>query len=52
MKGPAPGQYVWQARVDLTTDRGYDFSENALQVRELVRSHAVLIGVDVFENVG
>jgi len=52
LKGPAPGQYVWQARVDLMTDRGYDFDEHAPQVRELVKTDAVLIGVEVFESVG
>jgi hypothetical protein len=52
LKGPAPRQFVWQARVDLMTDHGYDFSADAPQVQELVGSHAVLIGVDTFENVG
>jgi len=52
LKGPAPRQFVWQARVDLMTDHGYDFSADAPQVQELVKSHAVLIGVDAFENVG
>lgn len=50
MKGPAPRQYVWQARVDLMTDAGYDFAENVPSVQELVKKYAVLIGVDTFQN--
>jgi len=52
LKGPAPRQFVWQACVDLMTDHGYDFSADTQRVQELVKSHAVLIGVDAFENVG
>jgi hypothetical protein len=52
LKGPTPGQYMWQARVDLMSDHGYDFSADAPQVQKAVKNHAVLIGVDAFENIG
>jgi hypothetical protein len=52
LKAPATGQYVWQARVDLMTDRGYNFDEHTPRVQELVKTDAVLMGVEVFENIG
>jgi hypothetical protein len=52
LEGPAPGQYVWQARVDLMTDHGYHFSESAAGVQDLVKDYAVLTGIDVFKNLG
>jgi hypothetical protein len=50
MKGPVPGQYVWQTTVDLMTESGYEFLRNASKIQEIIENKAVLIGVDVFKN--
>ena|SRR6266487_875910 len=50
MKGPVAGQYVWQTRVNLMTDAGYQFLSNASQIQEIIDKKAVLIGVDVFTD--
>jgi hypothetical protein len=44
-------QYVWQATVDLQTDAGYNFAENAERVQKSIEKFGVLIGVDAYTNV-
>jgi hypothetical protein len=44
-------QYVWQAAVDLQTDAGYNFAENAAGVQNTIADFGVLIGVEAFTDV-
>jgi hypothetical protein len=49
---PNPGrQYVWQAMVELQTNSGYDFEENADSVQERVAQFAVLVAVESYAHV-
>jgi hypothetical protein len=49
---PDPGiQYIWQAAVDLVTDSGYDFDENAGRVQERVGEYTVLIGIESYRRI-
>jgi hypothetical protein len=52
MKGPVAGQYVWQAKADLMTEAGYDFPGVASQIQETIGNEAVLIGVEIFTEIG
>jgi hypothetical protein len=44
-------QYVWQAKVKLQTDSGYNFEQNVDSIRDHVAQFALLIGVDSYSNV-
>ena len=44
-------QYVWQTTVDLVTDAGYNFLENAERVQASVEAFGVLIHIEAFTNV-
>ena len=49
LHSPHPGtQYLWQVTVNLMTDSGYDFEQNAARVQEQVAQFAVLIGVESY----
>jgi hypothetical protein len=41
--------YAWQATVDLQTDSGYDFAQNA-HVQKSIQEFGVLIGVEAYTN--
>jgi hypothetical protein len=44
-------QYVWQVTVDLVTDAGYDFAQNAEHVQASVAAFGVLIHIEAFTHV-
>lgn len=45
VEGPVP-QFLWIVRVDLVTDKGYDFADNIDRVRESLQAFGVLAGLE------
>lgn len=44
--------YVWQATVDLVTDREYNFAENIERVQNAIKGAGVVTGLDVYTHLG
>lgn len=44
--GPRPGEYVWEATVELMDESPYDFAGNAANVRAAVGDLATLVSVE------
>jgi hypothetical protein len=43
--------YAWQTTVDLVTDHGYDFDQNAGSVQAAIKGMGLLTGIDVYTHV-